>query len=73
MVDTRGYNPQDIKCMVSNNSIVLIAEREEVSGTSQKKMSTSRRYDLPQGVIPEQTICYLSAEGVLLVAAPWQK
>ena len=73
MIDTRGYNPEDLKCTVGPNSVEVTAQRQEISTTAQRCMATSRSYQLPQNVLPQQAVCCLSTEGILLVAVPWQK
>jgi hypothetical protein len=51
----------------------VVAQRDEVASGTQRSLSTTRSYQLPQFVVPQQAVCCLSSEGILLVAIPWQK
>ncbi|RZC36378.1 HSP20 domain containing protein [Asbolus verrucosus] len=73
MVDTRGYRPEELKCTVGPNTIEITAQKQEVSAGAQRILETARSYQLPQLVVPQQAVCCLSSEGLLLIVVPWQK
>ncbi|XP_044267131.1 uncharacterized protein LOC123012951 [Tribolium madens] len=73
IVDTRGFKPEDVKCTVSPNAIEIIASKQEIQAGTQRSMSTTRSYQLPQFIQPRRALCCFSREGILLVAVPWQR
>lgn len=78
IVDLRGYKPENIRCIVTDNAIEIIALRndpEMTAGTQkcQNSSSMSRRYQLPSSVNPQNSMCNLSSEGFLYISVPWNK
>nr|AHE77379.1 heat shock protein [Lissorhoptrus oryzophilus] len=72
LVDTRGFKPEEIKCNMTPTSVEVTAQTDaKIDNNVQKRMSLSRQYMLPQNAVPENGVCCLSQEGILLITAPW--
>ncbi|XP_050311431.1 alpha-crystallin A chain-like [Anthonomus grandis grandis] len=71
LIDARGFRPEDIKCMLTANSLEVSAQKEDRTDNAQKRISLTRQYVLPQNAVPEKGQCCLSSDGMLLVTAPW--
>ena len=67
--DFRGYNPENVKIILSANNILKVTaqqfESNNKSGTVQKECT--RQYTLPSWIQPEQMKAILSRDGILTV------
>ncbi|KAL3281070.1 hypothetical protein HHI36_004294 [Cryptolaemus montrouzieri] len=72
LVDARGYRPEELRCVITANNINVTAQKKECVNDSEKNISMSRNYQLPQDIIPENGNCCLSSDGILLITAPWR-
>ncbi|XP_025834572.1 alpha-crystallin B chain-like [Agrilus planipennis] len=75
VIDVRGYCPNEIKCQMLGNVIEILAEKKDENecpgGTTNRVMTLTRRYELPQAIKPNCGSCALSSDGVLVICAPW--
>ncbi|XP_017773167.1 PREDICTED: uncharacterized protein LOC108560222 [Nicrophorus vespilloides] len=76
IVDTRGYAPNEIKCLVNEGYLEITAtsgQNQLHNGfpTSVEK-TLSRKFKMVRPVVPERSVCCLSNDGMLLIAAPWR-
>jgi len=67
--DFRGYNPENVKIILSANNILKVTaqqfESNNKSGTVQKECT--RQYTLPSSIQPEQMKAIMSRDGILTV------
>lgn len=71
VIDVRGFQAEEIKCKITQETVEVLAQKEEKSNSGSKSMALARNYHLPQMVSPTEGNCCLSAEGILLITAPW--
>ncbi|CAG9771188.1 unnamed protein product [Ceutorhynchus assimilis] len=71
LVDTRGYQPYEIKCLMTNKIVEVIAQKENQQDNAQKCNALMRQFVLPQNFVSENGQCCLSPDGVLTITAPW--
>ncbi|ENN76227.1 hypothetical protein D910_04457 [Dendroctonus ponderosae] len=71
LIDARGFRPEEIKCLLTSQSVEVSAQKEDQSANAQKRMSLVRQYILPKLIVPENGQCCLSSDGMLLIAVPW--
>ncbi|KAH0813711.1 hypothetical protein GEV33_009079 [Tenebrio molitor] len=71
MVDTRGYRPEDLRCTISPNSVMVVAQRDEVASGTQRSLSTTRSYQLPQFVVPQQACLREQIKIESIGQGPW--
>ncbi|XP_018564634.1 major egg antigen-like [Anoplophora glabripennis] len=71
LIDARGFRPEDVKCSLTINLVEVAAQKYEKFNAGNKSMTLTRSYQLPQPIKPEEGICCMSSEGILLISAPW--
>ncbi|XP_044751955.1 protein lethal(2)essential for life-like [Coccinella septempunctata] len=72
LVDARGYKPEELRCVITANNVNVMAQKKECVNDTEKNVSMSRNYQLPQDIVPENGNCCLSSDGILLITAPWR-
>lgn len=76
-VDTRGFDPKDLKINVTRDLIEIQAEQQMLpigteSNYTQRNYAMSRNFHLPQSVIPELAQCQFATNGSgIIIRAPW--
>ncbi|CAB3242768.1 unnamed protein product [Arctia plantaginis] len=72
-IDVQQFRPDEIAVRTSRGYLIVEARHEEKEdGLGYVEREFIRKYELPQGAIPENVFSQISSEGVLTVTAPRQ-
>ncbi|XP_066148166.1 alpha-crystallin A chain-like [Euwallacea fornicatus] len=71
LIDLRGFRPEEIKCILTANTVEVIAQNAQQMENAQKILYLVRQYLLPKNASSEQGYCCLVGEGMLFITAPW--
>lgn len=52
--------------------VEVSAESQQKQGQSERKVTMSRFYQLPQTINADRASCLLSEDGVLVITVPWK-
>ncbi|CAH0564217.1 unnamed protein product [Brassicogethes aeneus] len=68
VLDGRGYTPKHVKCVIAQDLVEIVAERETKAG----HMSLIKKYPpLPRQWDSNSGDCCMSTEGIILVTGAW--
>ena len=68
--DFRGYNPENVKIVLSANNVLKVTAHQVESSSSTKgtvQKELTRQYTLPGWIQPEQMKAIMSRDGILTV------
>lgn len=70
-IDVQQFTPDEIAIRTSRGYLIVEARHEErEDGLGYVEREFIRKYELPQGAMPENVFLQISSEGVLTVTAP---